>query len=83
MEVMTRDIQFSSPIIFDNIRIYTCTLCGSINYFYDDNRLVFVTTHRNTFLHEDRFFFVPRCQRCDTEFAHMIKAVEIMKRSGD
>ena len=79
----TRTINLTAPLIFDNLRTHTCPQCGSFYYFYDDNRLVFVTTHRNTFLHEDRFFFVPRCQRCDTEFAHMIKAVEIMKRSGD
>ena len=74
---------FAGSILFDNLSTYQCPLCGSITYFYDDNRLVFVTTHRNTFLHEDRFFFVPRCQRCEAELAHMVKAVEIMKRSGD
>jgi hypothetical protein len=83
IKITNTDRSFGNAIIFDNLRTYQCPCCGSITYFYDDNRLVFVTTHRNTFLHEDRFFFVPRCQRCDTEFAHMIKAVEIMKRSGD
>ena len=85
MEVntITRTINLSAPLIFDNLRTHTCPQCGSFYYFYDDNRLVFITTHRNTYFADDKFWFIPRCPTCQAEYAHMVKAVELMKRSGD
>ena len=83
MEITDRTITLTGSIIFDNLRTHICPSCGSIHYFYDNDRLTFISTHRNTLLHEGKFYFVPRCQRCEAEFNHMLKAVELMKRSGD
>ena len=83
VKITNTERSFSNSIIFDSLHTYQCPLCGSITYFYDSDRLAFITTHRNTFMHEDKFYFVPRCQRCEAELAHMVKAVDIMKRSGD
>jgi hypothetical protein len=89
IETTTQTINLTAPLIFDSLRTHTCPQCGSIYYFYDDNRLVFVTTHRNTFSYVNairgrtEYYFVPRCPTCQAEFAHMVKAVELMQRHGD
>lgn len=79
----TQQINFSASVIFDNIRSYNCPRCGTIMYYYDEDRLVFTSTHRNTFINKGSAYYVPRCQRCEAEVAHMFKAVEIMRRTGD
>ena len=83
MEITDRTITLSGSILFDNLRAHICPQCGSIYYFYDDNRLVFATTHRNTVHIDDEYYFTPECPTCQAEYAHMVKAVELMKRSGE
>ena len=85
LNIKQQTLQFTGPIVFDNMRNYQCPLCGTMAYFYDGDHLVFTMVHRNMHFTDDHFNLVtiPRCQRCATEFAHMLKSIELMKKQGN
>jgi hypothetical protein len=79
-KITTRTTELAGTILFDNTRLYSCPRCGSITYFYDEDQLTFVTTHRNTLLFDEKVYLIPRCQRCVAENAHMHQAITLMRR---
>jgi hypothetical protein len=80
-------IKFDKPVIFDELIVYNCPLCSTIVYYYHNGLLVFTSTHINTEVMEipntggaRLIRNVPRCQRCDAEWNHLFKAIDLMKR---
>jgi hypothetical protein len=82
-KITTRTTKLAGAILFDNVRVYSCPQCGSIYYFYDEDQLTFVTTHRNCGIDGASAYLIPRCQRCEAEFAHATRAIDLMRRRNE
>lgn len=79
-------VRFEKPIIFDELIVYNCPLCSTVVYYYHAGNLVFTSTHINTEVIEPfpggprLIRNVTKCQRCEAEWGHLFKTIDLMKR---